>query len=161
MSEEQGKKRERVREQEGGREKGSERGREREAAAVWKSRKVARSSHRKTLGLEEARGSCASHQLPICHSLTALSNRVLSRFYQWRLRQWNGRSLHWAACPLEHQALLTYPEGSHFSSPPFSLLFLLCSFFTTNHIFLLSLVSLAGFLSVKEGLQRVNKGLGH
>lgn len=64
------KKRESEREQGRGREggkKGSEWGKEREAAAVWKSRKVARCSHRKTLGLEEARGSCASHQLPICH----------------------------------------------------------------------------------------------
>lgn len=143
-----GKKRERVRERperEGGREEGSEWGEgEGGCCCLKKQKSCSVLSHRKTLGLEEARGSCASHQLPICHSLTALSNRALSRSYQWRLRQWNARSLPRPACPLEHQALLTHPEGPRFSSPPLSLLFLLCSFFSPQTTFFCSLLRVLG-----------------
>lgn len=121
-----GKKRERVRatEREGGRENSSEWESEREAAAVWKSRKVAWCSHRKTLGLEEARGSCASHKLSICHSLTALSKGVLSRLYQWRLRQWNGRSLHWNSRLCSHT-----PRAQTFHLPLFLSCFCYAPFF--------------------------------
>lgn len=40
-----------------------------------RKKKVARCSHRKTLRLEEAQGSCASHKRPICQSLPALSQK--------------------------------------------------------------------------------------
>lgn len=164
MSEEEGKKEREWEsskgEGEGGRKKGSEWGRAREAAAVLKEQKSCSAlSHRKTLGLEEAQGSCASHWLPICHSLTALSNRAFSRLYQWRLRQWNGRPLHRPACPLEHQALLTHPKGPHFSSPPiFSFVFVMLFFYRKPHFFCSLLWVAVGFHFVTEGPSEGKQG---
>lgn len=84
--------------------------------------------HRKTLGLEETQGSRASHQLPICHSLTALSNTALSRLYQW------SKTMKWQTSPPACLSTGTpgsahTPQGPTLFFSPVSLLFLLCSFF--------------------------------
>lgn len=160
-----------LRKREKKRESERERGRGREGERQWmregeggccrlkKQKSCSVLSHRKTLGLEEAQGSCASHQLPICHSLTALSNRALSRLYQWRLRQWNGRSLQPACLSTGTPGSVHTPQGpTLFLSPPFLSCFCYVLFSTTNHIFffvLLSLVSLRSLLDffVTEGKQ--------
>lgn len=130
--------------------------------------KVARCSFTGRLwGLEETQGSRASHQLPICHSLTALSNIAPSRLYQ------RSKTMKWQTSPPACLSTGT-PGCAHtplgptlfFSpSPPrFSSVFVML-FSTTGHIFffstllaLVSLRSLLDFYLSQRDLQRGKQG---
>lgn len=130
--------------------------------------KVARCSFTGRLwGLEETQGSRASHQLPICHSLTALSNIAPSRLYQWsKTMKWQtsppALPVHWNAGLCSHT-----PRAHSFLLPPpvFSSVFVML-FSTTGHIFfffstlpaLVSLRSPLDFYLSQRDLQRGKQG---
>lgn len=127
-----------------------------------RAEKVARCSFTGRLwGLEETQGSRASHQLPICHSLTALSNIAPSRLYQW------SKTMKWQTSPPASLSTGT-PGSAHtplgptlFFFPPISLVFLLC-FFSPQAIFffstLLALVSLRSLLDFYLSLRDLQRG---
>lgn len=191
-----GKKRERVSERvsergtggvRGWREGRRERGREEAAAAVWKSRKGGKKREKKkkkllgalftgrTLGLEETRGSRASHQLPHMSFTHSFKQYSAPPDCIREARQWNGRPrqpvrpVHWSA-----GAVLMHPWGLRFtptpSSPARSLsfsMFLLCFFppqaiFFSPHLLLRRLSRVRWIFVFLRGIVRgVNKGSGH
>lgn len=150
------RKREKKRESEGARERegGSEWG-EGEGGCCCRFEKAEKLlgalSHRKTLGLEEAQGSWASHQLPICHSLTALSNRALSRSYQWRLKTMNRQislplPVHWNTRLCSHT-----PRALTFPLPQFLSCFFMPFFFNHKPLFSFWVLSRCWFLLCQRG----------
>lgn len=131
----------------GGKEGGNEGGRDggrrlAAAAAVWKSRRGENNGGKKekkllgalftgrTLGLEETRGSRASHQLPHMSFTRSFEQYSAPPDCIREARQWNGRPLqpvrpvHWSA-----GAVLTHPEGPRLTqSPSTRLALFLCVF---------------------------------
>lgn len=161
-----GKKKGRESERERGREGVNEGGRGRLLLPFERAEKVARCSFTGRLwGLEETQGSRASHQLPICHSLTALSNIAPSRLYQW------SKTMKWQTSPPACLSTGT-PGCAHTPLGPTLFFFPPCVFVmlfsTTGHIFFSPLCWLSWVLArcwisicLRGTFRGVNKGSGH